>query len=131
MTLDRFEQNADGVTAIFSDGTRVEGGLLIGADGLRSTVRSQLLPDVKPDYPGYIAWRCLTDESALSASTHATLFDRYTVCVAPGQQGIGYPVPGPDHSVAPGKRQYNVVWYQPIPEAELKRLLTDDRALQS
>jgi 2-polyprenyl-6-methoxyphenol hydroxylase-like FAD-dependent oxidoreductase len=91
-------------------------------------VRGQVLPEARPFYPGYVAWRCLTDESALSASTHALLFKRYTICAAPGEQGIGYAVPGPDHSVEPGRRQYNVVWYHPVREAEeLPRMLTDDR----
>jgi 2-polyprenyl-6-methoxyphenol hydroxylase-like FAD-dependent oxidoreductase len=127
MTLERVEQTPDKVTACFSGGERVDADLLVAADGLRSTVRAQLLPQLKPFYPGYVAWRCLVDESALSASTHAQLFDRYTVCVAPGEQGIGYPVPGPGHSMEPGRRQYNVVWYHPVEEAnELPRLMTDD-----
>jgi 2-polyprenyl-6-methoxyphenol hydroxylase-like FAD-dependent oxidoreductase len=126
-TLERVEQTPDKVTACFSGGERVDADLLIAADGLRSTVRSQVLPQLKPFYPGYVAWRCLADETALSASTRALLFDRYTVCVAPGEQGIGYPVPGPGHRMEPGERQYNVVWYHPVEEAsELPRLMTDD-----
>ena len=126
MNLDRVEQDEHKVTACFADGARIDADLLIGADGLRSTVRSQFLPEVKPYYPGYIAWRCLTDERELSSATHKTLFNRYTVCVAPGQQGIGYPVPGPGHSIAPGHRQYNVVWYQPVSEQGLRPMMTDD-----
>ncbi len=126
MTLERVEQNENKVTACFASGERVEAHLLIGADGLRSTVRSQFLPEVKPYYPGYIAWRCLTDEADLSPSTHATMFDRYIVCVVPGQQGIGYVVPGPDYSTEPGRRQLNVVWYHPVAENDLARMMTDD-----
>ena len=126
ISLERVEQTEDRVSAYFAGGQRVDADLLIGADGLRSTVRIQLLPELKPHYPGYIAWRCLTDERELSAQTHALLFSRYTVCVAPGEQGIGYPVPGPDHGMLPGKLQYNVVWYHPVREDELPRLLTDE-----
>jgi 2-polyprenyl-6-methoxyphenol hydroxylase-like FAD-dependent oxidoreductase len=127
MTLERVEQTSDKVTACFSGGERVDADLLVAADGLRSTVRAQLLPQLKAFYPGYVAWRCLVDESALSDSTHAQLFNRYTVCVTPGEQGIGYPVPGPGHSMGSGRRQYNVVWYHPVEEAnELPRLMTDD-----
>ena len=126
MTVDRVEQDAAAASVYLAGGERVDADLVIAADGLRSTIRNQLLPEVKPFYPGYIAWRCLVDETALSASTHALLFGRYTVCVAPGQQGIGYPVPGPDHSMQSGRRQYNVVWYQAIDEAHLPDLMTDE-----
>jgi 2-polyprenyl-6-methoxyphenol hydroxylase-like FAD-dependent oxidoreductase len=127
VTLERVQQDADTVTAHFAGGHHVDGDLLIAADGLRSTVRNQFLPDLKPHYPGYIAWRCLADERDLPASIFAPLFQCYTVCVVPGQQGIGYPVPGPDHSLAPGRRQYNVVWYHAVREEdELPRFMTDD-----
>jgi 2-polyprenyl-6-methoxyphenol hydroxylase-like FAD-dependent oxidoreductase len=128
VALERVEQSARRVTAVFTGGQRADGDLLIGADGLRSTVRSQFLPELQPHYAGYLAWRCLADERDLTPAVFAQLFDRYTVCVAPGEQGIGYPVPGPQHSVTPGERQYNVVWYHPVREAEeLPRFMTDDR----
>ena len=126
MTLEQVEQNQAGVTACFAGGERIAADLLIAADGLRSTVRGQFLPQVRPYYAGYIAWRCLVDEGDLSSPTHEALFNRYTVCVAPGQQGVGYAVPGPGHSVAPGRRQLNIVWYCPVPEDGLRALMTDD-----
>lgn len=127
VSVERIEQTDAAVSAYLADGKRLDADLLIGADGLRSTVRSRFLPEIQPHYPGYIAWRCLADENELSAATRELLLGRYAVCVAPGEQGIGYPVPGPQHSVEGGKRQYNVVWYSPVREhEELPRLLTDD-----
>lgn len=125
--LQRVDQDGKGVAAVFADGAQVRADLLIGADGWRSTVRAQHLPNLKPRYSGYLAWRCLVDESALPAEQFRPLFDRYTVCVTPGEQCIAYPVPGPGHTVEPGKRQYNVVWYHPADEQrDLPRYMTDD-----
>ena len=121
----RFEQDADRVVAHFADGSQVEGELLISADGNRSTIRSQVMPDVRPRYPGYIAWRCLVDETALETETHEALFGRYTIYLPRGHQGVGYPVPEPDHSTAPGRREYNVVWYHAVPERDLGPMLID------
>ena len=41
--------------------------LLVGADGIRSTVRQQCLPDVAPRYAGYSAWRALIAETRFPA----------------------------------------------------------------
>ncbi len=37
--------------------TEVVANLVLAADGARSFVRSQILPDTKPEYAGYLAWR--------------------------------------------------------------------------
>jgi 2-polyprenyl-6-methoxyphenol hydroxylase-like FAD-dependent oxidoreductase len=56
-----FEQDDAGVTAIFADGTEERGELLIGADGLNSTVRARLWGREKPRYAGYTAWRAVVE----------------------------------------------------------------------
>ena len=52
-----FKQTGDGVTAFFASGRTAAGEALIGADGLRSKVRKQLLDDGEPIYRGYQCWR--------------------------------------------------------------------------
>jgi len=122
-----FEQSETRVTAHLSDGGRAEGDLLVGADGLRSTIRQQCLPDLAPLYAGYVAWRALIPEAAFSPAIHRELFEFMTFCLPPGEQCLGYPVAGPDNDLRPGHRRYNVVWYRPADEhTELMQLLTDE-----
>jgi 2-polyprenyl-6-methoxyphenol hydroxylase-like FAD-dependent oxidoreductase len=56
-----YASRPDGVTLSFADGTTVEGAWLLGADGLRSVVRAQLLNDGDPRYAGYTSWRGVAD----------------------------------------------------------------------
>jgi 2-polyprenyl-6-methoxyphenol hydroxylase-like FAD-dependent oxidoreductase len=121
--LTGFAQDELGVRARLSDGRSVEADVLVGADGLRSTVRQQCLPEVAPLYAGYVAWRALLPERAIPPE----LFELMTFCLPPGEQCLGYPVAGPDNALRRGQRRYNVVWYRPADEAkELPWLLTDD-----
>ena len=52
-----FAQDDAGVTTFFRNGGEERGDLLVGADGLNSTVRGQLFGGSKPRYAGYTAWR--------------------------------------------------------------------------
>src|SRR5581483_9137413 len=125
-SLLRVEQRGDRVTAVFEDGGREEADLLIAADGIRSTVRGQFLPEAQPRYAGYVGWRGLVDEAQLSAPTHQDLFMHLGFCLPAHEQMLGYPVPGKANTTEPGKRRYNFVWYRPADEeSELARLLTD------
>jgi 2-polyprenyl-6-methoxyphenol hydroxylase-like FAD-dependent oxidoreductase len=54
------DQDAAAVTARFEDGREARGDLLVGADGLRSVVRSALFGPEPPRYRGYTAWRAVT-----------------------------------------------------------------------
>jgi 2-polyprenyl-6-methoxyphenol hydroxylase-like FAD-dependent oxidoreductase len=126
MTVERVEQDASGVTACFADGTRVQGDLLIAADGIRSTVRGQLLPEAQPEYAGYVAWRGVVDEGALSAAFRENYFERYLFGLPKGEMMLCYPVPGRDDDVRPGRRCYNYVWYRHTDrDTTLKDLCTD------
>ncbi|MFF4695164.1 FAD-dependent monooxygenase [Streptomyces chattanoogensis] len=51
------EETADGVTAHFADGTSAAGDILIGADGIRSTVRTVIDPQAPaPEYGGVLSF---------------------------------------------------------------------------
>ena len=126
--LATFTQDARAVTACFSSGETVEADLLVGADGIRSTVRQQCAPQVTPLYAGYIAWRALIDEGKWPPDAYHGLYDVMAFGLPPGEQFLSYPVAGPNDDLRPGHRRTNVVWYRPADEkTKLQWLLTDAR----
>ena len=111
--------------ARFDGGREVVCDLLIGADGPGSTVRQQLLPSVRSEYAGYVAWRGVVVEHQ-SPDLAAEFADRFTFFQAPHTHILSYLIPGPDGSLQPGQRRLNWVWYlNAAPGDDLDRVLTD------
>ncbi len=124
--VERIEQDDDSVTAILADGTRESGALLIAADGIHSTIRAQLAPDVTPRYAGYVAWRGVIEESEMTAAEHALLFGRMCFALPEGELLLALGMPGRDADTRPGHRRYYWIWFRPADEANaLPALCTD------
>jgi 2-polyprenyl-6-methoxyphenol hydroxylase-like FAD-dependent oxidoreductase len=124
-TLTGYEDDGEGVTLDFASGTRDRVDLLVGADGFRSAVRAQMLPDVQPAYAGYVVWRALAPEAELSPAMRDRIFDVFSMFMPSGTQIVGYPIAGENNDLREGHRRYNFVWYVPVSDPDLADMLTD------
>ncbi|HEY0519237.1 MAG TPA: FAD-dependent monooxygenase [Ilumatobacteraceae bacterium] len=116
----------DSLTLTFRDGVVVRPDLAVFADGVGSTARATLLPEARPTYAGYVAWRGVVPETDLNLTTRAALDDAITYYVYANSHILVYPIPGRDGSVAAGRRLINVVWYRNyLAPDDLDDLLTD------
>lgn len=114
----------------FSNGLTVQPDLAVCADGVGSTARSLLLPEVTTEYSGYVAWRGVIPETALTAATRAVLDDAVTFYALANSYIIIYPIPGRDGSVAVGERLINIVWYRNyLAPDDLADLMRDRRGV--
>jgi 2-polyprenyl-6-methoxyphenol hydroxylase-like FAD-dependent oxidoreductase len=52
-----YDDRGGEVVARLEGGAEISGAILVGADGLRSSVRRQLVGDGEPRYAGYTSWR--------------------------------------------------------------------------
>jgi 2-polyprenyl-6-methoxyphenol hydroxylase-like FAD-dependent oxidoreductase len=100
---------------------------LIGADGIWSTVRHHLFPEVQPQFSGLIAWRGTLDARQLPREFTAP---RVQLWMGPGAHLVAYPISG--------ARQINVVavvpgtwnrpgWNAPGEGQELKSIFDASR----
>ncbi|MGS4883429.1 FAD binding domain-containing protein [Roseibium sp. MB-4] len=119
------DREAGTVTAIFEDGTRETGDLLVGADGNGSTVRQLIWPDAIPKYAGYLAWRGLVPENDLPPAAREGLAGDFAFANTTGSHILGYLVPGENNATREGQRLYNWVWYRVADDETLRLIMTD------
>ena len=99
--FDDVTSHAKGLTVVqrSGDARRQELAVaLIGADGIWSSVRNHLFPDVQPQFSGLIAWRGTLDATALPREYTSP---RVQLWMGPNAHLVAYPISG--------ARQINVV----------------------
>ncbi|WP_027940538.1 FAD-dependent monooxygenase [Amycolatopsis taiwanensis] len=84
-----FEEDDHGVTLILGNGERARGDVLIGADGWRSVIRTQLWGDTTPEFSGMIAWRGLVPMDSLPEHMKENVG---TTWIGPGGHAVSYPL---------------------------------------
>jgi 2,6-dihydroxypyridine 3-monooxygenase len=121
-----FDQDQDGVTVRTSMDGAKRCELLVCADGIHSTSRRVLLPEVQPEYAGYVAWRGVVSEQELTEETFSTLHEAITYFLMPNSHILTYPIPNTAGSIEPGRRLINWIWYRNLAEGPaLDDLMTD------
>src|SRR5262249_20857553 len=116
-TLTSFEQAESRVVARFAERACAEADLLVCADGTYSETRRRLLPDVRPRYAGYVAWRGTVEEDCLPAGLVRFFDDSFTLCAArSGGHILAYFIPGAGAATDLGRRRLNWVWYVNVPD---------------
>lgn len=92
--IQSFDDDGKAVTLKMENGTQAHGAALIGADGIWSVIRTQLLQDGKPRFPGYLAYRNLIAQSALPATLRS---QHVTVWMGTNLHVVQYPVRGGEY----------------------------------
>ncbi len=91
--VEGFVQRADSIELRIADQAGVQGDLLVGADGLWSSVRQQLLYDGPPQPTGHLAYRALVHQASLPNALRSM---QITAWLGPGMHVVQYPVRGGD-----------------------------------
>jgi 2-polyprenyl-6-methoxyphenol hydroxylase-like FAD-dependent oxidoreductase len=129
-TFDRVEQDGSQVVVHFAGGGRERADLLVGGDGIRSSVRAQVAPTVAPIYAGYYIWRGAPNEADLKPETRKSIFPHFTFFIPEREQVIGYPIAGLNNDLRAGHRRYNFIWYRVASGAELRAMCVDNNGQQ-
>ncbi|HCY14631.1 MAG: FAD-dependent oxidoreductase [Curvibacter sp. GWA2_64_110] len=88
-TLAGYSETPEAVLLQTEDGLAVEGDALIGADGLWSRVRTQLLGDDPPRVTGHLAFRAMLPQASLPQALRS---QQITAWLGPKLHVVQYPV---------------------------------------
>lgn len=123
--FDFFERRKRGVAVHFAGGASAEHDVVIGADGIRSRVRAQLLGAREPIYRGYMVWRGLAHlPGAASFGCNSETWGRgkrFGILNTGGNRFTWYATAntGEDHIDSPDGRQRELLclfdgWHEPV-----------------
>jgi len=118
-------QSGQSAAVRFADGSTHPCDLVVGADGIGSTVRETVAPRTPTVYAGYVAWRGTVLERDLSPGSAEVFADAMVYQVLDRSHVLVYAIPGPGDSVIPGERALNFVWYRNARGADYDALMTD------
>jgi len=82
-----YEQDENSATAIFANGSRITGRVIIGADGIRSTLRSKLIQELAPVFTGQVAYRATIQAQGMERFTSRA---DSSVTIGPGHILVRY-----------------------------------------
>lgn len=122
--LTAIHQDGDGVDVSLSTGATERCDLLVCADGVSSTARRLLLPDIRPSYAGYVGWRGTVPDAGVRAGLLTALrLDITYQLLRPGHI-LAYPIPTTGRR-ADGGFFLNWVWYRNVPRDRFGWLMAD------
>ncbi len=128
--FERVDQDERGVRVQFSGGRVEHADILVGGDGIRSSVRAQMAPQVQPVYAGYYIWRGAPNEADLEPETLNSIYPLFTFFLPPRQEVITYPIAGFNNDLRPGHRRFNFIWYRVADTAKLREMNVDENGMQ-
>jgi 2-polyprenyl-6-methoxyphenol hydroxylase-like FAD-dependent oxidoreductase len=128
--FERVEQDGSGVSVHFADGKIEQADILVGGDGIRSSVRAQVAPAVQPIYAGYYIWRGAPNEADLAPETLRSIYPLFTFYLPKRQQVITYPISGFNNDLTPGKRRFNFIWYRVADAGQMREMCVDETGVQ-
>ncbi|MDT9699265.1 3-hydroxybenzoate 6-monooxygenase [Streptomyces sp. P17] len=86
-----YEQDDERVAAVLAGGERVGGDALIGADGIRSAVRAQMIRDGEPLVSGHTIYRSVVPMDRVPERLRS---NSVTLWAGPGWHFVHYPISG-------------------------------------
>jgi 2,6-dihydroxypyridine 3-monooxygenase len=104
------ETLGDRARVVTVDGFSAKADLVVCADGITSSSRRRLLPEVEGSYAGYLGWRGVIRESDLEPKVFDRLYEAITYATPPLSHILAYPIPG-NQGTSSG-RVLNYVWYR-------------------
>ena len=128
--FERVAQDRRGVRVHFNGGRVEHADILVGGDGIRSSVRGQVAPELQPIYAGYYIWRGSPNEADLAPETLREIFPYFVFYLPPRQEVITYPIAGFNDDLRPGHRRYNFIWYRVADAAQLREMNVDRNGVQ-